>query len=74
MTRRAGMLGALIFAAPALNARRVGIITAGMEIVGEVVEGEPINGERRWIKITAAYVPMVRVIDEPEEQPRKRRR
>lgn len=74
MTRRAGPLGATVYAAPTISARRVATISAGLEVVGDVVRGERIHDEPRWIEIHG-YVPVVRLVDEPEYVlPRRSRR
>jgi hypothetical protein len=51
VTRRAGVLGALIFAEPRSHSRQVGIIPAWMEVAGEVVEGERVWGNPFWHEI-----------------------
>ncbi len=71
MTKRAHVVGATIYAAPSLASRVVGSISAGQEMRGDVVEGEPVAHNPLWMKIEG-YVPMVRVMD-VEDTPTKRR-
>lgn len=74
MTRRAGPLGATVYAAPTISARRVATISAGLEVQGEIVQGERIHDEIRWMHIEG-YVPVIRLVDEPTYVlPRARRK
>ena len=65
MSRRAGSLGATIYAAPLRTARVVGFITPGLEVEGDIIAGACVHDEPRWVHIEG-YVPMIRLSDEPE--------
>jgi hypothetical protein len=73
VTRRAGPLGAIIYAEPKRGARQVGIIPAWFEVVGEVVTGESIHGNPFWRKVQGVVWDGRTVEDIPPSPPSKRR-
>jgi hypothetical protein len=51
VTRRAGVMGAIIYAEPKRGSRQVGIIPAWFVVAGEVVTGESIHGNPFWHEV-----------------------
>jgi hypothetical protein len=46
-----GPLGAYLYAQPARTGTPVAVLPAGTAVVGEVVPGEQLHGEGRWVRV-----------------------
>lgn len=58
-----GPLGAYLYSQPARAGAPVAVLPAGLPVVGEVVLGERLHGEARWVRVMG-YVSMRRIIEE----------
>jgi hypothetical protein len=61
--RVVGPLGAYLYPQPARAGAPVAVLPAGLAVVGEVVLGERLHDEARWVRVTG-YVWAGRVIEE----------
>jgi hypothetical protein len=58
----AGPLGAYLYPQPARAGAPVAVLPAGLAVVGEVVQGEWLHNEGRWVRVTG-YVWTGRLIE-----------
>jgi hypothetical protein len=64
----AGPLGAYLYPQPARAGAPIAVLPAGLALSGEVVLGERLHDEARWVRVTG-YVWIRRIIEETTPAP-----
>jgi hypothetical protein len=68
MKQVVGPLGAYLYAQPTRAGAPVAVLPAGLAVVGEIVSGERLYGEGRWIRVEG-YAWAGRIIEEVVSAP-----